>query len=77
MPYQEVLTNGLETRNSLIKKALKNIRKEGLAKLKDLLLGDYETKEKAKEFFRLQKQFLFDYEEYRTVRESIQHWLGR
>ena len=77
LPYQEVLLSGLETKNSLIKKALENLRKEGFSKLMDLIKGDYEAKEKAKEFFRLQKRFLVDYAEYKGVRESIAYWLGK
>ena len=75
MPYQEVLLKGMETRNSLIKKALKNLQESGLLHFRKRLFGTYEEKEKAKEFFRLQKQFLLEYNEYRTVRESIDLWL--
>jgi len=77
MPYLETLTNGLETRNSLIKKALKKLKEHGFSQLNNILLGTYEEKEKAKEFFRLQRQLLLDYKEYQKVRESIDHWLNK
>ena len=77
MPYQEVLLSGLETRNSLIKKAVKKLQETGFSHLRKRVFGSYEEKELAKEFFRMQKQFLLDYKDYRTVRESIDLWLKK
>lgn len=75
-PYQDVILGGSEGRGSLARKALRDLKAEGLRRTWDLLFGDYEAKEQSKDFFRLQYFRLFRWKEYIEVRQEIDRWVA-
>lgn len=75
--YKDELKNKIVTRKYFYNQAYKKIKKSLFIQLKNRLVGTYEQKELAKEYFRYLFRLLMQYKEYSANRATILTWLPK
>lgn len=73
--YLDEISQTDNNRNILNEKIKKELRKGVIKKIRDWLIGRFETKEKSKEYFRNLYYLKFKQSEYFHYRNSIKKWL--
>lgn len=74
IPYKDFFSNTTQTEASMKKTAIKQLKKHWKRNLFDLVFGDFEKKEQAKAFFRLNRYRYFKYALYEASKNSILKW---
>lgn len=73
-PYQDLLNNKRRTKIDFLKTAFKGIPVNHAKQLLKLIIGNFDKKENAKEYFRYFKLLLFSYDVYEENWKLIQEW---
>lgn len=76
-PYRDLLNGKKRSKNDFLKSAIKGIPIEHTTQLRNLLVGNFDQKEKAKEYFRYFKLQLFSYDVYETNWKLIHEWYSK
>ena len=75
MPYLDVLNGTLKTRKDFIKMAMKGMPSIAIKKIGALIIGSYEQRETAKEYFRRLRYRWFKYNTYNKTLLKIKAWV--
>jgi glycosyltransferase involved in cell wall biosynthesis len=73
--YVDELANTNVLQKTFFKRFIKMIQKDFMQQLSKRLIGNFEEKELAKEYFRILSRLIFSYNDYRSNRATIKRWL--